>query len=274
MSSPTRSPELSQSTIDRFGGIARLYGTSALEKFTQAHVAIIGIGGVGSWASEALARSGIGKITMVDLDELCVTNINRQLHAMDGEIGKQKTDAMAERIRLINPECQVTCEQTFFNEKTADRLLSSGYDFVIDAIDLMMQKAFLIAECTKRDIPVVTCGGAGGKIDPTTIKVADISKVTRDALIHKVRTRLRTNFGFPKAKNLKAPKFNIEAIFFDESAVFPQQEECNTGTETQNDSEQPTSMRLNCATGFGSITHMTATLGLFAAQRALHQLAK
>ncbi|MGJ8655664.1 MAG: tRNA threonylcarbamoyladenosine dehydratase [Akkermansiaceae bacterium] len=260
------SSTLSQTTIDRFGGIARLYGTPALEKFTQSHVAVIGIGGVGSWAAESLARSGIGKITMVDLDEVCVTNINRQLHAMDGEIGKQKTDAMAERIRLINPECDVICEQTFFNEKTADRLLSSGYDFVIDAIDLMMQKTFLIADCTRRNIPVVTCGGAGGKIDPTRIRVADISKVTRDALIHKVRTRLRCKFGFPKAVNYKAPKFNIEAIFFDEPAVFPAAEECDT--------DQSNSMRLNCASGFGSVTHMTATLGLFAAQRALNHLAK
>ena len=257
---------LSQSTIDRFGGIARLYGTPALEKFTQAHVAVIGIGGVGSWAAESLARSGIGKITMVDLDEICVTNINRQLHAMDGDIGKQKTDAMAERIRLINPECEVTCEQTFFNEKTSSRLLSQGYDFVIDAIDLMMQKAFLIAECHQRDIPVITCGGAGGKTDPSNIRVADIAKVTRDALIHKVRTRLRTKFGFPKAVNLKAPKFNIEAVFYDESAIYPEADDCDT--------EQPNSMRLNCATGFGSVTHMTATLGLFAAQRALDHLAK
>ena len=262
------STTLSQTTIDRFGGIARLYGTAALEKFSGAHVAVIGIGGVGSWAVESLARSGIGKITMVDLDELCVTNINRQLHAMDGEIGKQKTDAMAERIRLINPECEVTCEQTFYNEKTSDRLLSSNFDFVIDAIDLMMQKAHLIAECKKRNIPIVTCGGAGGKMDPTNIRVADMAKVTRDALLHKVRTRLRTNFGFPKAKNLKAPKFNVEAIFYDESAVFPDANECDA------ESSNNTSMRLNCASGFGSVTHMTATLGLFAAQRALTQLAK
>lgn len=262
------SPALSQTTIDRFSGVARLYGTSALERFSSAHVAVIGIGGVGSWAVESLARSGIGKITMVDLDEVCVTNINRQLHAMDGEIGKQKTDAMAERIKLINPECEVICEQTFYNEKTSDRLLSNNYDFVIDAIDLMMQKALLIAECKKRHIPVVTCGGAGGKVDPSTIRVADIAQVARDALLHKVRTRLRTKFGFPKAVNYKAPKFGVEAIFYDEAAVLPEAEECDT------DQSNSTSMRLNCASGFGSITHMTATLGLFAAQRALKQLAK
>lgn len=251
---------------DRFGGVARLYGVKALTKFSTSHVAVIGIGGVGSWAAEALARSGIGKITMVDLDEVCVTNINRQLHAMDGEIGKQKTDAMAERIKLINPQCQVTCEQTFYNEKTSDKLLAPDYDFVIDAIDLMMQKALLIAECKKRNIPIVSCGGAGGKVDPSTIRVADIAKVTRDALLHKVRTRLRCHFGFPKATNKKAPKFNVEAIYYDEPAIFPSPEECDT--------EPSNSMRLNCASGFGSITHMTATLGLFAAQRALNQLSK
>ena len=267
---------LSQSVIDRFGGIARLYGVVALEKFSQAHVAIIGIGGVGSWAVESLARSGIGKITMVDLDEVCVTNINRQLHAMDGEIGKQKTDAMAERIKLINPECEVVCEQTFYHEKTADRLLSGKIDFVIDAIDLTMQKAHLISECKNRHIRIVSCGSAGGKMDLSTIKLADLSKVTNDALFHKVRTRLRTKFGFPKATNIYAPPFDVEVIYFDETAKFPESNECKTECETDYDTEQSnsTSMRLNCASGFGSITHMTATLGLFAAQRALHHLAK
>ncbi len=257
---------LTESTAARFGGVARLYGTTALEKFSRAHVMIIGIGGVGSWAVEALARSGVGKITMVDLDEVCVTNINRQLHAMDGEIGKQKTDAMAERIKLINPECEIICEQTFYNEKTSERLLSGDIDFVIDAIDLMMQKTLLIAECKKRSVPVVCCGGAGGKADPTKIKISDMTRVTHDALILKVRTRLRSHYGFPKAVNLKAKKFKVEAIFFDEPAVFPDSSHCDT--------EQSNSMRLNCSSGFGSATHMTATLGLFAAQRALKYIAK
>jgi len=260
-------PTLSQSTINRFGGIARLYGTPALEKFTHSHVTVVGIGGVGSWAVESLARSGIGKITMIDLDEVCITNINRQLHAMDGGIGKQKTDAMAERIKLINPECTVICEQTFYNEKTSDKLLSSNPDFVIDAIDLMIQKALLIAECTKRNIPVICCGGAGGKTDPSKIRITDIAQVAQDALIHKVRTRLRTHFGFPKAKNYKAPKFNVEAIFYDEPAIFPESKECDTEPSSNTD------MRLNCESGFGSVTHMTATLGLFAAERALKTLA-
>lgn len=258
--------ELSQTTIDRFSGIARLYGSKALHTFSNAHVAVIGIGGVGSWSVEALARSGIGNITMVDLDEICITNINRQLHAMDGEIGKQKTDAMAHRIKLINPQCKIYCEQTFYNEKTSDRILSKKYDFVIDAIDLLIQKAHLIAECKKRNIPIVTCGGSGGKTNPSTIRIADITKVSQDALIHKVRSRLRTKFGFPKASNQKAPKFNVEAIFYDEPAIHPPSEECDTN--------QTSNMRLNCASGLGSITHMTATLGLFAAQRALHHLSK
>lgn len=262
------SATLSQTIIDRFGGIARLYGTAALEKFTRSHVTVIGIGGVGSWAVESLARSGIGKITMVDLDELCVTNINRQLHAMDGEIGKQKTDAMAERIKLINPECEVICEQTFYNEKTADRLLAGKIDFVIDAIDLTMQKAHLIFECKKRNISIVCCGSAGGKMDLSTIKVADLSKVINDSLIHKVRTRLRTKFGFPKATNTFAPPFDVDTIYFDEPALLPENTNCDT--EPSNNS----SMRLNCSSGFGSITHMTASLGLLAAQRALHHLAK
>jgi len=187
---------------------------------------------------------------------------------MDGEIGKQKTDAMADRIRLINPECEVVCEQTFYNITTSDRLLSSGYDFIIDAIDLKIQKTQLIVECKKRNIPLVVCGGAGGKIDPTTIQVADMAHARNDKLIQKVRSTLRSDHRFPKANNGKVRKLGVEVIFFDETSRMPSSEACDAS------SDQPTSMRLNCASGFGSITHMTATMGLFAAQRALQFLIK
>ncbi len=245
----------------RFSGIARLYGQRGLDNISRAHVAVIGVGGVGSWAVEALARSGIMKITMVDLDEICITNINRQLHAMDGEIGKQKTDAMTERIKRINPDCEVISLQTFYSERTADDILGRGFDFVIDAIDLLKQKTHLIAECHRRKIPIITCGGAGGKTDPTSIRVADITQVGNDGLMRKVRTQLRSHYGFPKAENNKKKKFKIECVYFDEPAVLP---ECGLA-----DGEVATGKRLNCRDGYGSITHMTATQGLFAAQRAL-----
>jgi len=259
---------LSTTAIERFGGIARLYGVPALEKFIQSHVAVIGIGGVGSWTAEALARSGIGAITMVDLDELCITNINRQLHAMDGQIGKQKTDAMAERIKAINPECKVVCEQAFYSERNSEELLSRGFDYVVDAIDHVKAKSLLVASCKKLKIPMVVCGGAGGLRNPTKIEVADMARVYNDALIKQVRNELRSNYGFPKGGAKKVRKFGVECVFSSESPVFPQCDGSVSG-----DRPQDQDMRLNCTTGYGSITHMTATVGFVAAERCLEKLA-
>lgn len=259
---------LNQSTIERFGGIARLYGTSILERFQDSHVCVMGIGGVGSWAVEALARSGIGQITMVDLDEICISNINRQLHAMDGDIGKQKTEVMAERVRAINPDCLIVCEQKFYSKKNAEELLSPQFDFLIDAIDLVLEKTHLLAESHKRHIPLVTCGGAGGLTDPTKIKISDLSKAHNDNLLKQVRTKLRQDHGFPKGKQNKVKKLGIECIFSSESPVFPT---CDGEVSTTPDRELGT--KLNCISGFGSVTHMTATIGLHATQRCLHHLA-
>jgi tRNA A37 threonylcarbamoyladenosine dehydratase len=263
---------LSENTISRFGGIARLYGVDALEKFTKAHAAVVGIGGVGSWTVEALARSGVGKITMVDLDEICVTNINRQLHAMDGNIGHQKTDAMEQRIKAINPDCEVNNLHCFYSERSAEAFFENDFDVVIDAIDRVKEKAHLLAECKKRKIPVICCGGAGGLRDPSKIEIADLTRVTNDALLAQVRTKLRSNYGFPKGntKKKKPKKFGVEAIFSTEQAMYPQ---CDGSVSTERPKDADgRDMRLNCASGYGSITHMTATVGLFAAERALAKL--
>ena len=260
---------LSIAQQERFGGIARLYGEAVLEKFLHSHVCVIGIGGVGSWTVEALARSGVGAITMVDLDEICVTNINRQLHAMDGEIGKQKTDAMAERIAAINPECKVVCEQRFYNEKNADSILAGEFDVMVDAIDHVKAKVHLIHQCKTRKLPIVVCGGAGGLTDASQIKVDDMSKVYNDGLIKQVRNQLRQFHGFPKGGAKKVKKFGIECIFSSESPVFPT---CDGGVSEKREAGQE--RRLNCASGYGSITHMTATVGMLAADRCLRILAK
>lgn len=260
----------------RFSGIARLYGESALEKFQNAHVCVVGIGGVGSWSVESLARSGVGRITMIDLDEICLTNINRQLHAMDGEIGRQKTAAMASRIEAINPDCQITRLETFFSERNATSILDDGaFSYVIDAIDQVKAKSLLLAECHQRNIPVIACGGAGGLTDPTQIRIADLSRAHNDALLNQVRKTLRSQYGFPAGTDLKRKikgrKFGIECVFSTESPVFPQ---CD-GSVSPNrpTSDNSSSTRLNCASGFGSITHMTATAGLFATSRCLKTLA-
>jgi len=256
------------STIDRFSGIARLYGNHALEKFTKSHVCVVGVGGVGSWTVEALARSGIGSITMIDLDEICVSNINRQLHAMDGQVGKQKSDAMTERIKAINPECKIDCKYTFYSSKNADQLLSPEFDYVIDAIDRVRAKTHLVASCKERGLPIVVCGGAGGLNDPTKIKVDDMSRVHNDGLLKQVRTDLRKHHRFPKGEQKKIKKFGVECIFSSEVPVYPT---CDGGTTPHKDDAE--GGRLNCASGLGSVTHMTATIGLLAAQRCLTHLA-
>jgi len=253
----------------RFGGIARLYGQSALDRFLGARVAVIGIGGVGSWAVEALARSGIGHLTLVDLDEICVTNVNRQLHAMDGQIGKQKADVMAERARAIHPGCEVQVHPGFFTEKTAATILDPGFSGVIDAIDSLRHKAHLLAECSARRIPVVTCGGAGGRRDATRIRVCDLAYSGKDALLHQLRRSLRKDYGFPLTPMGSKPEpLGIDAVFSDEAPVFPQ---CDGGVST--DRPDGTNLRLTCESGYGTATHVTAGFGMIAAGRLLERLA-
>src|SRR5262245_31811925 len=175
----------------RFGGILRLYGKDGQERLRHAHVCVIGIGGVGSWAVEALARSGIGNLTLVDLDDVCISNVNRQLHAVTGEFGKPKVEVMAERVKLINPDCPVHAQQLLFTAGTAETLLATNYDCVLDAIDQTAMKALLIARCCNRGLPIVTTGGAGGRRDPTAIRVDDLARSTHDGLLAATRKLLR-----------------------------------------------------------------------------------
>lgn len=257
------------SILHRFGGIARLYGHAGLERFLRARVAVIGVGGVGSWAVESLARSGIGNLTLVDLDEICVTNINRQLHAMDGQIGRQKTEAMAERARAIHPAASITVIQKFFNETSAAEILDAGFDAVIDAIDTTRYKTLLLAECHRRGFITITCGGAGGRRDPTRIRVDDLAYSGKDALLHQVRRSLRWDYGFPKIPQRVTPEpMGIEAVFSDEPQFYPQ---CDGSVSTMKPDDGD--HRLNCASGLGSVTHVTSAFGMTAAGRVLERLA-
>jgi tRNA threonylcarbamoyladenosine dehydratase len=253
----------------RFGGIARLYGQAALDRFLVSRVAVIGVGGVGSWAVESLARSGIGHLTLVDLDEICITNVNRQLHAMDGQIGRQKTDAMADRAVAIHPGCDIQIVHQFFNEKSATKILDAGFDAVVDAIDYARHKSLLIAECHRRGIYAVTCGGAGGRRDPTRIRVTDLAYSGMDPLLLQLRRGLRNDFGFPKNTRGKEPiLFGIDAVYSDEA---PWYSGCD-GTVSK-DRPEEIAQRLNCASGFGSAAHLIASFGLIAAGRVLDTLA-
>ena len=242
----------------RFGGIGRLYTPEGLARLRQAHVCVVGIGGVGSWAVEALARSGIGKITMIDMDDICVTNINRQIHALTGNIGKLKTEVMRDRITLINPECDVQIIDDFLSLDNLAEYLSGGYDYVIDAIDSVKTKAALIAYCKRNKIKVISVGGAGGQTDPTQIKIADLPKTIQDPLMSKVRSTLRKDYHF--SQNPKR-KFGVDCVFSTQPLIFPQMTE---GCEI--------SATMNCANGFGAAAMVTATFGFFAVSRVIDKL--
>ncbi len=247
---------------DRFSGVGRLYGRDALERLSRAHAAVIGIGGVGCWTVEALARSGIGCLTLVDLDSICVTNTNRQIHALEGQVGREKVRAMAERVRLIHPGIAVREEIEFFTERTADALLETGYDVVVDAIDSLRHKCHLIASCRERGIPLVVCGGAGGKTDPTRVERADLAFATNDRLLKVVRKRLRASYGFPPEPG-RLP-FGLPAVFSTENARFP----WSDGTVC--DAPEPgSSLKLDCASGFGTAAPVTGTFGFAAAAEAI-----
>lgn len=244
----------------RFGGIGRLYTPEGLAKLRQAHVCVIGIGGVGSWAVEALARSGIGKLTLIDMDDICVTNINRQIHAYTGQIGKLKTEAMQERVALINPECEVQIIDDFLTTDNLADYLQRGYDYVIDAIDSVRVKAALIAYCKRNKIKLITTGGAGGQTDPSQIQIADLSRTIQDPLAAKVRSLLRKEYHF--SQNPKR-KFGVDCVFSTQPLIFPKMGE---GCEI--------SATMNCANGFGAATMITATFGFFAVSRVVEKLLK
>ena len=244
----------------RFGGIGRLYTPEGLAKLRQSHICVIGIGGVGSWAVEALARSGIGKITMIDMDDICVTNINRQIHALTSTVATLKTEAMKTRIAEINPECQVEIIDDFISPDNLADYLNRGYDYVIDAIDSVKTKAALIAYCKRNKIKLITTGGAGGQTDPSQIQIADLSKTIQDPLVARVRSLLRKEYNF--SQNPKR-KFGIDCVFSTQPLIFPKMGE---GCEV--------SATMNCANGFGAVTMVTATFGFFAVSRLVDKLLK
>jgi tRNA A37 threonylcarbamoyladenosine dehydratase len=250
----------------RFGGIARLYGKAGLEKLRAAHVAVIGIGGVGTWAAEALARSGVGTLTLVDLDEVCVTNINRQLHALTETVGRAKVGAMAERIRAINPGCRVTAEQKFFNGQTADELLAPKYDFILDAIDDVANKVLLLVRCREKNLPVVSCGGAGGRRELTAVRTGDLSQASHDRLLAEVRRRLRQEHGFPAGQSA----MGVPCVYSVERTVYPQAD----GTVCEMRSAAEDGARLNCNGGLGSATFVTGAFGFAAAGLVVGKIAE
>ncbi|MCX6938385.1 MAG: tRNA threonylcarbamoyladenosine dehydratase [Verrucomicrobia bacterium] len=245
----------------RFGGLGRLLGREALERLRTAHACVVGVGGVGSWTAEALARGGVGNITLIDLDEVCVSNVNRQLHALDGQIGRPKVVVLAERIRAINPECRVEAVQEFFVASNAAELLAPAYSVVVDAIDSVAHKARLLAACAARGLPVVTTGGAGGKRDGTRLRLGDLGESGGDDLLRQVRKTLRKEHGFPGGEG---HRYGIRAVWSTEPPVYPWADgTCGSAPEPGS------STRLDCAAGLGAAVWVTAAFGFAAAQEAV-----
>jgi len=253
--------------LRRFGGVERLYGKSALNQFKKAHVIVIGIGGVGSWAVEALARNAIGKITLIDMDVVAESNINRQLPALTSTLGRNKIDVMADRIREINPVCDIQLIDDFLSQENINELIDDSADFIIDCIDSSKVKAALIAWCKRNKRKIITLGGAGGQTDPSLIKTADLSNTIHDPLLSKTRKILRQKYGF---SNNSKRRFSIPCVFSPEHLKYamPNGEMSNHKPSASQTND------LSCAGGIGSSVMVTASFAFIAVSYVLEKLAE
>ncbi len=252
----------------RFGGIERLYGAGSLERFAAAHVCVVGIGGVGSWAVEALARSGIGALTLIDADEVCVSNTNRQLPAVEGAVGRSKVQLMAERVRAINPAIRVAAVEQFLTPGNLSDLLGGGFDVVLDACDSFRVKVETIAWCRRRKQPVVVVGSAGGRADPTKVQVRDLSRTEHDAMLALIRKKLRAEFGFPKNPQRF---FGVPAVYSLENVRYPHPDGRVCGLRPSA-ADAGEGFRLDCGQGLGAATHVTGAFAFAAVARVLERL--
>tara|TARA_B100000795_G_scaffold243866_1_gene208030 strand:- start:428 stop:1174 length:747 start_codon:yes stop_codon:yes gene_type:complete len=244
------SPDLER----RFGGIIRLYGLQRFKLFQSSHICIIGIGGVGSWVAESMARNGIGQITMIDMDHIAESNINRQIHALDSSLGQSKVEAMKFRILDINPDCKINCHDSFLEESNIPCLISKKFDFVIDAIDQTKIKILLAEYCLDFAIPFIMTGGAGGKVNPELIKIDVLTKTFGDPLLTNIRQY------FNKKNKLTKTKFKIPTVFSSETALKPEKTNLNESLTG-----------LNCA-GYGSSVNVTGTFAFLTTAYVLSNL--
>lgn len=243
----------------RFRGISQLLGEEAFRRVQGSTVCVVGLGGVGSWVVEALARSGVGSLILVDLDDVCVTNINRQLQATSATVGLPKAQLLAERVRDISPNCIVEPVLKFFSRSTAHCILSRPLDLVVDTIDRVANKTLLIAECVSRGIPLVTTGSAGDRLDPSAVRSCDLSKTVHDPLLQIVRKDLRGTFGFPRGE--RSP-FNIPCVYAPQQRNAPRVV-CEGGQT-----------RRSCNDGLGSAVFVTGAVGFMAASVAVRALSE
>lgn len=250
----------------RFGGLARLYGADALAILACAHVAVIGVGGVGSWAAEALARSGIGRLTLIDPDEVCVSNTNRQSPALSGQYGRAKVAVLAERLRLINPGLTVREEARYLTPSNLEVLLARDYTYVLDACDAFRAKVELIYWCRRNRLPVLTVGAAGGRSDPRRIAVRDLAHTEQDMLLALVRRKLREDYGWTRNPRRY---FGVPAVYSREPVRYPQADGRIACAKPAATAE---AMRLDCDGGLGAAMHVTATFAMVAVAELIERL--
>lgn len=250
----------------RFDRVARLVGDEGLARLAASHVLVVGLGGVGSWAAESLARTGVGRLTLVDSDRVCVTNTNRQLAALQATIGRPKCQVLAERLREVHPGARVEGVEAFYGPSTSDELLADRPDFVLDAIDHFTAKCHLLATCRERGIRVVSSTGASGRMDPTAVRVADLARTRIDPMALSVRKILRVKYGFPPKK-----AFGIPAVFSEEEPAMPFGPDSDRGctcpgAETNRRGNDKRSVV------YGNASFVTGTFGLVAASLVIRGL--
>ena len=254
-------------TDTRFLGIDRLYGTGSAARLAKCRVAVIGLGGVGSWAVEALARSGVGALTLMDGDEVCVSNVNRQSHALEGEFGRPKTDVLAARLRAINPHLHLDARTQFLTPASIGSLLEERHDLILDACDAFRVKLELVAASRRAKQPLIVVGSAGGRTDATRVRVRDLAHTEHDKLLSMVRKKLRQDHGFPR--NVER-SFAVPAVYSLENVRYPQSDGSVCGVRPPTDAEA--GFRLDCGAGLGAAMHVTAAFACAAAGRALYEL--
>ena len=256
--------------VRRFGGITRLYGSHGVARLKSANICVIGVGGVGSWVVESLARSGVGSITMIDMDIVSMSNINRQILAVSDTVGRDKVEVLEERIKQINPECKVAIIDEFISRDNLSDHIHKSYDFVIDCIDNFRVKAALINYCKQQQIKILTVGGAGGQIDPSKVRQTDLNRTQHDVLLATTRKQLRQKYGY--SRNLKKG-FSVPCVYSDEQCVYPDGKGGLSSQKPAVDSlSESSSSALSCAGGIGSISHVTATFAMFAAGYVLNEI--
>ncbi|WP_096085675.1 tRNA cyclic N6-threonylcarbamoyladenosine(37) synthase TcdA [Agaribacterium haliotis] len=249
----------------RFGGVSRLYGAEQQQQLATAHMAVIGLGGVGSWAAEALARSGVGALTLIELDDICLTNSNRQLHTLSDTIGQNKLDVIAARLKLINPDIQLHCVYDFLTPKNIEQLIVPELNVVLDAIDSVNVKSALLAYCSRQKKRLICVGSSGGKRDPGKICVGDLGQTEADPMLAKLRNQLYRHHGFKRSSSGR--KFRVDAVFSKEAMVYAKPD----GSVCANKKALVDGVKLDCAGGLGSSVMVTGSFGFVAAAKAIER---